>query len=152
MLQIMPSKIDLAATEYTDGLKKLACSQPDARPCVDNRWGELLTDGGRDIDYPTYNPNKTGNWFTNTGMAFEGSAAHYYDENGYIGRFINYVSKVHDFQNSWNYSATTGFYMSRGAAFDTIFQAYSFAGMLPAAAFTGAALLDGRSYITSKIR
>ena len=141
-----------AATEYTDGLKKLACSQPDARPCVDNRWGELLTDGGRDIDYPTYNPNKTGNWFTNTGMAFEGSAAHYYDENGYIGRFINYVSKVHDFQNSWNYSATTGFYMSRGAAFDTIFQAYSFAGMLPAAAFTGAALLDGRSYITSKIR
>jgi hypothetical protein len=45
---------------------------------------------------------------------------------------------MHDFQNSWNYNWSTGFYMSRGVVFDSLFQLYSFAGMLPAGVATAA--------------
>jgi RHS repeat-associated protein len=139
-------------TEYTDNLKKLACTQDGASPCYTNKWGELLTDGGRDIDYISYNPDKNGNWFTRNGMASEGSGLHLYSENSFVGRFVNFVSKQHDFQNSWNYSMQTGFYVSRGALFDTLFQAYSFAGMLPAAAVTGVGLMDKVHYIPRGLR
>lgn len=138
------------ATEFTDNLKKLACQT--GRSCEYNKWGELLTDGSRDVDYDTYNKNRAANWFTRTGMADEGSAAHWYSENGNMGRFVNFVSKVHDFQNSWSYSAQTGFYVSRGVVFDTLFQAYSFAGMLPAAALTGVGLSANVPYIPVRIK
>jgi hypothetical protein len=119
-----------------------------------SKWGELLTDGGRDVDYDTYNKSRLGNWFTQSaGMAKEGSGEHLYDENGYIGRFVNFVSKQHDFQNSWNYSEQTGYYLSRGAAFDSLFQAYSFAGMIPAAVYTGVGLMSTNvPYVFSRIK
>lgn len=139
-------------TELTDSLKKLACAQNGAKDCMYNKWGELLTDGSRDVDYDTYNKSKAGNWFTRTGMAGEGSAAHWYSENGDVGRFVNFVSKQHDFQNSWTYSTQTGFYVSRGVVFDTLFQAYSFAGMLPAAAITGVGLSANVPYIPARIK
>jgi hypothetical protein len=127
------------AKTSTDAAKLNACNSGGA-PCRYNRWGELLTDGARDVDY-TNNPNKEGNLFTTTGMAGEGSGAHIYSENGHIGRFVNFVSKLHDFQNSWSYNPNTGWYMSGGATFDTLFQAYSFGGMLPAGVVTGVALV-----------
>ncbi|OOG39663.1 RHS repeat domain-containing protein, partial [Polaromonas sp. A23] len=131
------SEVYKYASKATDASKLKACETGAA--CMRNRWGELLTDGSRDVDY-TENPLKEGNWFTKTGMAGEGSGQHLYSENSYLGRFVNAVSKLHDFQNSWSYSPDTGWYMSRGATFDTLFQAYSFAGMLPAAVGTGVAL------------
>jgi len=53
------------------------------------------------------------------------------------GRFINWVSKVHDPMNSWNYR--DGSYYFQGPYHDLMFQALSVTGMLPAAAFTGSA-------------
>jgi len=64
---------------------------------------------------------------------------HWYDEESFLGRFINQVSKVHDWQNGWNYN--DGAYVGRGVMFNTAFDAlWSFPGMLPAAAYTGFAL------------
>jgi hypothetical protein len=140
------------ATAFTDRLKRIACVRNGSNPCLQNQWGELLTDGARDAELHPFNPNETANWFTKTGMASEGSGQHLYNENSYLGRFINQVSKVHDFQNSWSYNMGTGWYVSRGVVFDTLFQAYSFAGMLPAAAFTSVGLIADKAYITDRIR
>lgn len=51
------------------------------------------------------------------------------------GRFINLISKVHDWMNGFSYRGT-GNYYSMGPVWDTVFDAYSFTGMLPAAAIT----------------
>ena len=63
---------------------------------------------------------------------------HYYDENSYLGRFVNNVSKVHDYLNAVpGYDWSTGAWISRGPIYDSLFQLYSFAGMIPAAAISG---------------
>lgn len=62
---------------------------------------------------------------------------HFYNENGYFGRFINQVSKVHDLFNSSGYNWDTGAWVSRGPVYDSLFQIYSFSGMLPAGLATG---------------
>jgi hypothetical protein len=68
-------------------------------------------------------------------MSNEGEA-HWYDPESFFGRFTNSVSKVHDWMNGWTYQ--NGDYSSRGAAFDTAFDAfYNFPGMIPAAVYTG---------------
>ncbi len=60
-----------------------------------------------------------------------------YDVNSPFGRAINYISKVHDFFNSWSYEK--GNYVSMGKL-DIAFDVYSFLGMPIAAVYTGVAL------------
>src|SRR5690606_36580859 len=79
------------------------------------------------------------NWFTNSGMAPEGMGQHVYSENSWTGRWTNWTSKTHDYLNSWGYDET-GFWVSRSELYNTVFQAYSMAGMVPAFAFTTAAM------------
>ncbi|WP_456405754.1 hypothetical protein, partial [Thiolapillus sp.] len=121
------------ATRATDGLKRLACSS-GGRACIYDERGVLRTDGGRDVDW-SLNPDRDGNWLTTSGMAPEGGA-HIYENNAFVRNFVVDVSKIHDWFNSWNYNPSNGFYMSRGAGFDSVFQIYSFAGMPIAAAAT----------------
>ena len=55
--------------------------------------------------------------------------------NTSIRQFYNAVSKVHDWGNSWSY-AENGMWISRGVAYDTVFNAWSISTMLPSAAYT----------------
>ncbi|MGH9857304.1 MAG: hypothetical protein ACRD4B_05610, partial [Acidobacteriota bacterium] len=61
-----------------------------------------------------------------------------YDVNSDVGRFVNQVSKVHDWMNGWSYN-NRGQYVSMGSALDAAFSVYSFVGMPVAAAYTAAA-------------
>jgi RHS repeat-associated protein len=123
----------------TDSLKQSACNS-GGKACVYNELGELRTDGARDVDY-RFNPNQEENWLTKSGMAGEGSGKHLYDpgnmlDNKYLANYVNDVSKIHDYFNSWSYDQNTGFYLSCGTGFDSMFQIYSFAGMPVAGALT----------------
>ena len=133
----------------TNGYKLTACSQGFSS-CKYNDAGELLTDGGRgEIQYPGTNSGN-GNFITNGGMALEGSGRHLYQENSLIGRFVNHVSKSHDWLNSdlskafgfRGYDQVTGMWFAGNEAYNTAFQVYSFAGMLPAATFTSLAMIQ----------
>jgi hypothetical protein len=86
-------------------------------------------------------------------MAAEGSGRHTYDENSWLGRAVNAVSKTHDWLNSFGYNSS-GQYVSWGQGYDTLFQAYSLSGMLPAAAFTAAAQAAGplTTYIEMSVK
>lgn len=95
---------------------------------------ELRTDGTRVC--VGCNDNNM-NWFTNFGMSQQGGTHNYDPESG-VGRFINLVSKPHDFFNSWGY--VNGDYVAGGQLYNSAFQAYSMTGMLPAAIFTGLAM------------
>ena len=106
-----------------------------------NGKGELLTDGTRETVYAPGFSRSENNWFTSSGMAPEGSGAHSYNENSWVGRFVNATSKVHDWMNHGGYEG--GNYVSRSELYNTAFQAYSMVGMLPAAAFTAIALTPG---------
>ena len=136
------------AGQTTDSLKRLSCqTSPDESVCNLNRWGELLTDGSRNVQCQGGPGTCWGrNVFTASGMGGEGLGlfdaklnpdGHYYSENSYIGRFINNVSKVHDLFNSAGYDWSTGAWISKGEIYDSLFQFYSFAGMIPAAAISG---------------
>lgn len=134
----------------TNALKIKACNSGSELSCKSNKWGELLTDGGRDTDYDTLGYGKQkGNLITNGGMALEGTGDHYYNEDSYLGRYVNKVSKTHDWMNSnlsksigfHGYNADTGFWLSGSEAYNTAFQIYSFGGMLPASIYTNAALM-----------
>lgn len=107
-----------------------------------NKWGEKLTDGPRPQVCGYSGGNCSKNWLTESGMADEGSHQHWYDENSGYGRFINAVSKPHDWMSSWNYNSN-GDFMSWGAAYDSAFQIYSLAAMPVAGAFTAVALMNG---------
>ncbi len=82
-------------------------------------------------------------------MAPEASGRHLYSESGLIGRFINKVSKVHDYFNSdisklfgfQGYDSWSGQWLQGTHSYNFAFQTYSFVGMLPAAIYTGAALV-----------
>ncbi len=131
--------------EATDRYKLRSC-ELDLSTCKNNKWGELLTDGGRG-EIPGSNTGKE-NFITKGGMALEASGDHLYDENSLVGRFINRVSKTHDWFNSdasrnfgfKGYDPATGMWLAGGTAHNTAFQIYSFSGMLPAAIFTTAAI------------
>lgn len=134
--------------QATDGLKVQACNSGGGSCLYDER-GQIRTDGARDVDW-SLNPNKEGNWLTRSGMELEGSGQHWYDpggalDNKYLRYFVTDVSKVHDWFNSWSYNTANGFYMSRGTGFDSIFQAYSFAGMPVAGALTAVSYLGEAS-------
>jgi hypothetical protein len=131
--------------QATDAMKELAFSSGGDDLQFDER-GVLRTDGARDTDW-TLNPNEEGNWLTTSGMEREGSGLHWYDpggplDNKYPRYFVNDVSKMHDWFNSWNYNPANGFYLSRGEAFDSVFQLYSFVGMPVAGALTAVGYLS----------
>ncbi|GHU16992.1 hypothetical protein FACS189475_00100 [Betaproteobacteria bacterium] len=127
----------------TDELKLLECTATDS--CVYDERGVLRTDGARTVDL-TNNPTYAGNWLTNSGMAKEGEP-HIYDNISWLRNFIVDVSKVHDWQNSWNYDSTTGKYISQGVWGDSLFQLYSFAGMPVAGAYTAAAYIGQNPWL-----
>lgn len=121
------------ATSETDKLKRTACAISTTQVCVDDERGVLRTDGTRGADY-SLNPEHRENWLTKSGMASEGSGLHMYDPDGrFASKGVRYlvtdISKIHDWMNSWNYNPSNGLYISRGPAFDSGFQIYSFSGM-----------------------
>jgi RHS repeat-associated protein len=115
--------------------------------------GLLRTDGTRPTILEQGRSEYADNWFTRSGMASEGSGKHLYDSGQWLEQrlgnpvaqfartFVNAVSKIHDWQNSWGYDSV-GRFVSRGQLYDTLFQSYSMAGM-PVAGLTTAALLGG---------
>lgn len=103
-----------------------------------NQWGEILTDGSRGV-----RPGTPGlrSLFGRMTMSMEGSGQHFYSENSWIGRFVNGTSKTHDFMNSGGYNWDTGFVAnSNSMLYGSLYDVWSFSGMLPAAAFTGVAM------------
>lgn len=66
-------------------------------------------------------------------MGGEGTGDHWYEGSEILVHFVNGVSKVHDWFNCPDYNPINGKYMSRGSAFDSAFQVYSFVGMPVAA-------------------
>ncbi|EJS4042741.1 RHS repeat-associated core domain-containing protein [Vibrio vulnificus] len=136
----------------TDSYKLRSCRGGHSI-CKYNKDGDLLTDGTRGhTQIPGTSP-EGGNWltrkFVNGGMAPEASGHHRYSESGLIGRFINKVSKVHDYFNSdisklfgfQGYDSWSGQWLQGTHSYNFAFQTYSFVGMLPAAIYTGAALV-----------
>jgi len=110
-----------------------AAGKPDG-PVYDST-GSLMTAG------PRLGHNK--GLLTWMSMAPEGSATNNYmlipyNADSARGHFINQISKVHDFMNSWGYSS--GCYAGHGVVFDTIFDIYSMSGTIPAGAYTALAI------------
>ncbi len=115
--------------------------------------GLLRTDGTRPTIPEQGRSEYADNWFTRSGMASEGSGKHLYDSGQWLEQklgnpvaqfartFVNAVSKIHDWQNSWSYDSV-GRFVSRSQLYNTLFQSYSMAGM-PVAGLTTAALLGG---------
>jgi hypothetical protein len=90
------------------------------------------------------------------GMSEQGYSQQWYDtslpswlgggENGVVAQFINAVSKVHDFYEGWDYDVPAGARISRGATFNGLYDLYGMAGMVPAGAYTTAALSSSTVY------
>ncbi|MHB8474526.1 MAG: hypothetical protein ACYDC8_17075 [Gammaproteobacteria bacterium] len=105
----------------------------DGTTRVVDRLGRFIQEGSKSL-------------FSKLGITMSPQAdpgSHWYKSIPFAAETINAVSKVHDAMNSINYSSSTGGYITRGAAFDTAFDTYNFAGMLPAAAFTAVAVPVG---------
>jgi hypothetical protein len=135
---------------------------PNAPVPQQDENGFLRTDGKRPNVYAEGVKEYSGNWFTEAGMAGEGSGLHDYDPGQWMERrfgvgatrfvrtSVNLVSKVHDWQNSWNYNHL-GSYIMRGELFDTVFQGYSFLGMPVAAGTTGAIFVGNSPWAQQQI-
>jgi len=132
-----------------DWAKELKVQDPTGNPRTD---GTLPTKNGT-----TWGPKWLNKIFEpvrdflgGKGMARQGSDMHGYDhakwtggKDGWVSRFINNVSKLHDWFNGWGYDrADTGYYVSHGASFDSLFTMYSFAGMPVAGSITAVVLTD----------
>jgi hypothetical protein len=148
--------------EFTDDMGYKAAGGDPARLQVDS-LGSLRTDGKTSIE--TGGPSFFGERIDRLasgvesvvgklGMSEQGKGTHWYDApwiggpNGPVASFVNQVSKAHDWWNGWNYNHATGAYVSRGAAFDTMFDVgWNFPGMLPMAGYTAAALSPATSHL-----
>ncbi|MBN8760476.1 MAG: hypothetical protein J0I94_08615 [Thiobacillus sp.] len=119
---------------YTDALKLKAVANLPGEILGYNQHGELLTDGARSC---IGSSTQCAGLFDSLVMAREAGGKHLYSENSFIGRFVNWTSKTHDFMNSWNYDKKIGGWIGRGVVFNSFYDFTSFAGMLPAAVFTG---------------
>ena len=87
--------------------------------CNYNSSGELSTDGTRAVVPGT--ETKVTNpivGFLLGGMGPEGSV-HMYSAIGPLARFVNQVSKVHDFFNQWNYN-DMGLRVGGGLSFEFV--------------------------------
>lgn len=112
------------AQEWTDSLAR------NSGLTARDSNGKLRTDGTRNID-----PNNK-SIFGSIGMNLEGTN-HWYENIPGVRNLIVDVSKVHDTMNSWRYSLDSGQFMPfNNVVTDSLFDVYSFAGMLPAASFT----------------
>jgi hypothetical protein len=145
--------------EFTDDMGNKVAAKDPARLTHDST-GSLWTDGstavesgrpsffGETVDRVLSPLNEVIGKAT---MSEQGYNNHWYNAawlggpSNPIARFVNQVSKAHDFWNGWNYNHATGEYISRGAAFDAGFNLYSFSGMVPMAGFTAAALSPATS-------
>ena len=135
-------------TRATNEYKLKSCGKAGS-VCNYNDKGELLTDGGRGAQQIEGTSPGDGNFLTRNGMASEGSGQHLYNENSLLGRYVNKISKTHDYFNSdisklfgfQGYDSATGLWLSGTESYNTMYQLYSFAGMLPAGIYTSAALL-----------
>jgi hypothetical protein len=135
------------AIENSVDRSSLTSTYRDKEPQYDSK-GRLLTDGGRPQVLAPGVAEYEGNFITKGGMAEEASGLHIYDPGRWIENrlgttvstfvrdSVNLVSKIHDWQNSWNYDHL-GNFVKRGVEFDTGFQVYSFFGMSVAAVATG---------------
>jgi len=115
----------------------------------------LRTDGTRGCDPRTDCTRKI---FDGIGMSPEQvydnalgtdmAGPHAYNNIPPLRVFINKVSKVHDFMNSWRYAKDSGLFKGfNSTTTNDLFEIYSFGGMLPAAVFTGFAHLGGNPAI-----
>ncbi len=125
-------------TKATNALK-LKSVDGDASKIKKNSYGEWDTTGGRTAGRGLY-PNEVESKLASFGMKPEGQQL----SSGFddpFNRFINKVSKTHDYQNSWHYNQGTGFFQpftnQMGAE---LFEVYSFIGMPVAGAYTALAL------------
>ena len=92
--------------------------------------------------YWPHNPGRSHGGLVEAGMVDEDHMhLHIYEDWTAVKHLVVDTSKLHDWMNSWNYSAD-GLYLSRGVVIDNAFQLYSFAGMAPAAAVTAAGVFD----------
>jgi hypothetical protein len=113
---------------------------PEGQRLIYNEHGEIDTIGVSGVCPGTQGVTS---WLGETfGMSREGSS-HWYDIVPGAKRFVNWVSKPHDFMNSWRYTEQ-GFnnpFQSQVAA--ELFELYSFTGMPLAAGYTASAHLAG---------
>ena len=128
---------------------QLRVTDPNGIPRTD---GKILTESGR-----TWGPKWLNKLFgpvnklvSGPSMAGQGSDKHFYDhaqwtggKDGWLSRYINQISKLHDwFNGSWGYDHLTGCYISHGNFYDSFFTMFSFSGMLPAGAITTVVLTN----------
>ncbi|EIP98837.1 RHS repeat-associated core domain protein [Opitutaceae bacterium TAV1] len=91
------------------------------------------------------------NAYETISMEQQGSGLNWFEKlgvDGPINQFIQAVSKVHDWMNSWGYDRNAGFYISRDAFYDSLFSTYSWAAMPPAGVYTIASTLPSSSLIS----
>ena len=133
--------------QITNKHKYTACKNSDSI-CARNQWGELLTDGRRvPIDESLRRGEQPSKYLTKIGMAEEGTR-HIYSTDSYVGRYVNWVSKTHDWMNSdlskvfgfEGYSPITGRWLTKSTFHDLTFQIYNAVGMLPAGLYTAGAM------------
>ena len=117
-----------SGTDYLARESGLTAKDPDT--------GKLRTDGSRaKAASSPEDMSIFGQKYLGLAMGMEGDL-HKYDSIGFMRAFIVDVSKVHDAMNSWMYNGD-GYYVATGnVLLDSLRDVYSFAGMLPAAAFT----------------
>jgi len=146
--------------EITNTYKLTAC-RVGKSVCYYNKWGDLVTDGGRGFEQIDNTDPGKGNWLTASGMSEEGAGFdptipdHAYSENSNFGRFINLTSKPHDYYNSnlsryfgfEGYDVDTGMWLQGNETYNSLFQVYSFGAMLPAAIHTSVAMMQPYSYL-----
>ncbi|MCG3113837.1 MAG: hypothetical protein MCM46_18690 [Candidatus Manganitrophus sp. SB1] len=106
-------------------------------PPGNNSIGVKMTAGVRDCDGCT-DENKS--LLSSAAMNKEGSEWNKIFGLGYkadtpIGHFLEMVSKVHDPMNAWGYSSQ-GHYVAGNRFYNTVFDVWSAAGMIPAAVYT----------------
>jgi hypothetical protein len=101
---------------------------------------QLFAPVTRILDWGSMSPQGYGQQFYDSLPGWLGGG-----EGGPIADFVNDISKVHDFYEGWDYSA--GQWISRGAAFNGLYDIYGSAGMIPSAIYTEAALSPSAAYM-----
>ncbi len=139
----LASVLALATWGYQEMVKmtnalKLKSVNGDTSKIVKNMHGELDTTGARGVGRP-YRTGEVKSWLASFGMAPEGQQLESFHSG--FNRLVNWVSKTHDFFNSWHYNWETGYFQpftNRIGA--ELFEVYSFVGMPIAGAYTVAAV------------
>ncbi|WP_229706748.1 RHS repeat-associated core domain-containing protein, partial [Shewanella inventionis] len=141
--------------ERTNMLKLRATKIEGNRPPVYNKHGELMTYSNRDMSQIVGTDAGDGNWFTNLTKDSGMEGTIFENKSSTWARSMNAISKGHDFWNSdisklvgfQGYDSMTGMVLSGTETYNTAFQAWSLAGMVPTAAYTGIAMTANAPYI-----